>query len=137
MESNQAPLIRKANHAGSWYKDRPTELKADIANFLSPSDILIPDLRPSSHTLRGLISPHAGFRYSGPTAGYAYRHLLPRIAGYKRVIVMGPSHKVYMDFVGTTKCGKWATPLGDIDIDMDTVKELAALKDPNGDGYLF
>jgi AmmeMemoRadiSam system protein B len=137
MESSQAPLIRKANHAGSWYKDRPTELKADIANFLSPSDILITDLRPSSHTLRGLISPHAGFRYSGPTAGYAFRHLLPRIAGYKRVIVMGPSHKVYMDFVGTTKCDKWATPLGDIDIDMDTVKELAALKDPNGDGYLF
>ena len=137
MEPSQAPLIRKANHAGSWYKDRPTELKADIANFLSPSDILIPDLRPSSHSLRGLISPHAGFRYSGPTAGYAYRHLLPRTAGYKRVIVMGPSHKVYMDFVGTTKCDKWATPLGDIDIDMDTVKELAALKDQNGDGYLF
>ena len=62
---------------------------------------------------------------------------MPRIAGYKRVIVMGPSHKVFMDFIGTTKCLKWATLIGDIFIDMETVKELVSLKHPNGGGSLI
>lgn len=42
-----------------------------------------------------------------------------------------------MDIIGTTKCEKWATPIGDIDIDVETVNRLAAMKDPSKGGYLF
>ena len=46
---------------------------------------------------------------------------------YKRVILLGPSHKVHMDFIGTTRSfNGWETPLGMIEIDQDVIKELTS-----------
>ena len=42
----------------------------------------------------------------------------------KRVVLLGPSHKVYLDFVATTSCTEWATPLGNLSIDQDAIKDL-------------
>ena len=47
--------------------------------------------------LKAIIGPHAGLRYSGPNAGWGYRNI--DSTKYDRVILMGPSHKVSLDFV--------------------------------------
>ena len=72
-------------------------------------------------SFRALIGPHAGFAYSGPTAAWAYRNLAANVGQYDRVVLLGPSHKVYLDWIGTTICNEWATPLGNIKIDEATV----------------
>lgn len=76
--------------------------------------------------LKALIGPHAGYRYSGPTAAWAYRNITNPDA-YKRVLLLGPSHKIFLDFIGTTTCDEWATPLGNLQIDKAGVERLCSL----------
>lgn len=111
--------IRKAVHAGSWYDANPKKLQEELSDYLAQADKTL----PSDAKLKALIGPHAGLAYSGPNAGWAYKNINP--ANYNRVVLMGPSHKVYLDFVAQTACSEWATPLGNIQVDTETVSKLA------------
>jgi AmmeMemoRadiSam system protein B len=62
--------------------------------------------------LKALIGPHAGYRFSGLTGAWAYKNIDP--TKFNRVFLLGPSHKVYLDFIATSQCTEWATPLGNI-----------------------
>jgi len=110
---------RVASHAGSWYSDNRAELDRQLTKWLqavSPSNELMPS--------RGLIAPHAGFSYSGPTAAHAFRHLDPsRVA---RIFVLGPSHHYYLTGGALTGHKYYSTPLGDIEIDQKVNQELMA-----------
>ena len=57
---------------------------------------------------------------SGPNAAWAYKNI--DASFYDRVVLMGPSHKVALDFVGQTTCTEWQTPLGNLKIDTEAVK---------------
>jgi len=71
----------------------------------------------------GLISPHAGYAYSGPTAGVAYRQILgERIP---RVILLGPSHFAYVETFALPAVRYYATPLGQIPVDEEFSTKLA------------
>ena len=74
--------------------------------------------------LKAVIGPHAGLEYSGPTAAWAYINIDP--AKYKRVILLGPSHYVYLENCALTQMSKYLTPIGDLRIDTQTTAELAA-----------
>ena len=89
-------MLRKAFHAGSWYSSNRDELQAQIKGFLDASDKSIPE----GQRLKAIIGPHAGLRWSGPVAGWAYRNVEP--AHFSRVVLLGPSHKVGLDFMATT-----------------------------------
>jgi MEMO1 family protein len=104
-------LIRQARHAGSWYSDQPKRLNEELKSYLAKADLTL----PTGSKLKALIGPHAGFRYSGPNAAWAYRNIDSSL--YDRVVLMGPSHKVYLDFVAQTACDEWETPLGNIKVD--------------------
>ena len=70
-----------------------------------------------------LISPHAGYRYSGQTAAYGYKEVEGK--QYDRVIVLGPSHGVYMNnMLSVPSETHYATPLGEIPIDTAFIKQL-------------
>ncbi|KAJ9117982.1 hypothetical protein QFC20_000263 [Naganishia adeliensis] len=71
---------------------------------------------------KALIGPHAGYSYSGPAAAWAYAAI--PVQKIKRVFLLGPSHHHYLNKIALTKCAKYATPLGDIPIDTDTVQKL-------------
>ena len=116
-------LVRKAQHAGSWYTNNPITLKQEVESYLAKADQTL----PQGAKLKALIGPHAGFAYSGPNAAWAYRNVDPSL--YDRVVLMGPSHKVYLDFVAQTACNEWETPLGNIRVDQSTVERLANLKE--------
>jgi hypothetical protein len=73
-----------------------------------------------------IISPHAGFVYSGYTAGYAFRQLqnLDSDREYK-VLIMGPSHRVYLDSAALSPDDSFETPIGSIKVDTDESQRLA------------
>jgi hypothetical protein len=103
-------LIRKSAIAGSWYPGDPATLTRDIHAFLENAA-----LPPLAGRPVALISPHAGYMYSGPVAGHAYKAVQGQ--SYSRVVVISPSHRANFPFLSVWAKGGYATPLGVIDID--------------------
>jgi MEMO1 family protein len=109
--------IHSSNLAGSWYPADPGELRADIERFLG-------DERRTDPTLRAILVPHAGYRYSGKTAGAAFARV--DRARWRRAVVVAPSH--YHAFTGAAVFpgAGFATPLGVVRIDRQATRTLAA-----------
>lgn len=114
-------LIRSSSHAGSWYSNDPVSLKKELQSYLSKAN-----KQPNLENLKGLISPHAGYAYSGPTAAWSYINIDPQ--KFKRVVLLGPSHHIYLSGCGLTKCESFETPLGNISIDKESINNLAKIK---------
>ena len=74
-----------------------------MTSYLSDASVT----QPADGKLKALIGPHAGFRFSGPTAAWAYKNLAAKANDYDRVVLLGPSHKVYLDWIGTTDSEEW------------------------------
>jgi AmmeMemoRadiSam system protein B len=109
--------VRKTAIAGSWYPGNPETLKKDIQKYMDNAEITPFKEKPSV-----IICPHAGYMYSGPVAGYAYKAVSGHI--YKTVVVISPSHKEFFPFVSVWAEGGFETPLGRIDIDMELCSSL-------------
>jgi len=73
--------------------------------------------------VRALIGPHAGFSYSGPTAGHAYRYIEP--SKVKRIFLLGPSHKFYTRKCCLSQAVVYETPLGPARVDTTLIAEFA------------
>ena len=96
--------VREPAVAGRFYPGDAEELADQIDGYLAK-------VKPTSiEGLRGLVSPHAGYVYSGQTAAYAYRRLsgLP----VKTVVVLAPSHHVWFEGASIPDVDAYATPLG-------------------------
>jgi AmmeMemoRadiSam system protein B len=76
---------------------------------------------------RALIAPHAGYVYSGPIAATAYSQLAARRARTRRVLLLGPSHRVAFRGLALSSAARFATPVGDVGIDTDACRELLVL----------
>lgn len=75
-----------------------------------------------------LISPHAGYIYSGPVAAHGYYNLYKNPLP-KTVIIIGPNHQGYGTNVSIYPEGVWRTPLGEVSIDKELVYDLAKISD--------
>eukprot|EP00746_Dinoflagellata_sp_MGD_P030493 gnl/MRDRNA2_/MRDRNA2_172312_c0_seq1.p1 gnl/MRDRNA2_/MRDRNA2_172312_c0~~gnl/MRDRNA2_/MRDRNA2_172312_c0_seq1.p1 ORF type:complete len:320 (-),score=49.16 gnl/MRDRNA2_/MRDRNA2_172312_c0_seq1:4-963(-) len=119
LSCSSSRTTRRAAHAGSWYPDNETELRSQLSTFLASAEVA-----RGSAPMKAIICPHAGYRYSGPTAAWAFANLQPR--DIKRIFVLGPSHKVRFSTCALPAIGtdKYATPLGDISLDLNTIEEL-------------
>jgi AmmeMemoRadiSam system protein B len=101
--------VRPAAVAGTFYPDHPAKLASMVEGFLgSPSHG-----RPAP---KAVIAPHAGYVYSGPIAGSAFRTLADARGTIERVILLGPSHFVPIHGLALPGEGRFATPLGEIAI---------------------
>ena len=109
--------IRSSVIAGSWYPGDSKELSAVVDGYLSK----VPD-ETIEGKLFALIVPHAGYRYSGSVAAYAYSLL--RNSEVKTVVMIGPSHR--HSFRGFSVCamGGYETPLGVVPIHTDLVRTI-------------
>ncbi len=109
--------IKEPNVAGAFYSEDPQQLSAMIDGFLKIANPL-----PMPGQVFALISPHAGYGYSGPTAAFGYK----LIAGkpYKTVIVIAPTHRYGFAGVSVYPQGVFRTPLGDIQVDSDFTQKL-------------
>ena len=74
-----------------------------------------------------LIAPHAGYVYSGPVAASAYIQLQARRESTRRVLLLGPSHRVGFRGLAPSSARFYATPAGDIAVDTDACRALAEL----------
>ncbi len=101
--------IRKPGFAGSFYPASPEKLKNEITQYLSKASI-----KKLDHPL-AFISPHAGYIYSGPVAGYSYAQLKENPVDV--VIVLAPSHRARFKGASVISNGIFTTPLGDITVD--------------------
>ena len=109
--------LKKSIIAGSWYPGNPSILKRDIENYFN--SVSSPELKGE---VVGLISPHAGYMYSGQIAAHAYN--LIRGKKYDVVIVVGPSHRVAFHGVSVFSRGGYETPLGIVPVDEGLAEEI-------------
>ena len=91
-------------------------------------DDKLTEIIPKIKRLKGLVVPHAGHIYSGPTASFSYE-LLQRMKGsIKTIFVIGVSHHVHFKGCALSPCTVIETPLGNIDIDLEIMQELSQSK---------
>lgn len=107
--------------AGSWYPGDAGTLRREIQRMLDAADVS--DLEGYRGRILGLISPHAGYRFSGGVAAHGYKTLLGR--RIKRVIVMGPSHYVGFQGLALPRATHWRTPLGEVTLDQQSIEKLS------------
>jgi AmmeMemoRadiSam system protein B len=126
MEAGQS--VRPSPIAGQWYTSDPRRLASQVDQYIQNAKL--PDI---SGTIVAVMAPHAGHRYSGPVAGYAFaalRGLKPEV-----VAIVSPMHYPYPEPLLTTTHLAYATPLGEIPVDQQTVNALdLALKNELGFG---
>lgn len=72
---------------------------------------------PSGAAPKGVIAPHAGYLYSGPIAATAYASIRARAHEIKKVVLLGPAHRVYLRGLALPDADRFATPLGEVEID--------------------
>lgn len=112
--------IREPARAGQWYAADPQELKAQVAGFFAqvPPDTPAKMLRPFV-----IVSPHAGFAYSGRVAAHAYAGLEPK--QFDTVIIIGTSHSFQNGVVALSPADQFRTPLGLVPVDRELTDRLA------------
>ena len=123
MSSTEHPSrqrIRPAAVAGRFYPDNADELRAEIASDLTASE-------SADRCPKAIIVPHAGYRYSGPVAGTGYVKLLPFRQTIKRVVLLGPAHRVGFDGLAVSNADAFATPLGLIPVDRLGIERILQL----------
>lgn len=122
--------IRRSVIAGTWYPGARRSLTRTVDEFLDRVD------QPTvPGQLVALISPHAGYAYSGQTAAYAY-HQLQDLA-IDTVVLLGPSHRAWVGDYAVSAEDGYETPLGIVPLDRDFIAGLAArisLQTVQGDG---
>ncbi|MFP4498655.1 MAG: AmmeMemoRadiSam system protein B [Vulcanimicrobiota bacterium] len=120
--------IREPAVAGAFYDGDAESLRKTVEQFINNAkDVEVPG------KLIGIVSPHAGYIYSGSVAGYSYKQIMGR--KYKTVIVLAPSHRARFPGVSVIPCGKYKTPLGEVSIDEEMAKKIMA-RDSNSFNFI-
>jgi len=114
--------IRKSALAGSWYPADAKELRDEITLFLQYAKVT-----PGLGKIVALIVPHAGYRYSGPVAAYAYKQVMGRT--FDTVVVVAPNHAdPRLDFSSVMTRGGYETPLGLVPVDEEATRAVVDYK---------
>ena len=108
-------VIREAAVAGQFYPGNAAELKKTVASLLHDAKCG-PGRAP-----KALIVPHAGYIYSGPIAASAFARLRPYRDLYRRVVLLGPCHRVPVRGLALSGADVFRTPLGDVPLDKDLI----------------
>ncbi len=110
-------MIRQSAVAGSFYSEDAIQLKTDIEGFVTKEC--------KKHAVLGIVSPHAGYAYSGRVAGNLYS----RIKIPDTIVIIAPNHTGYGVPYSIWPGGSWCTPLGNIEVNQEIVNELVNVCD--------
>jgi len=118
--------VRPAAVAGMFYPGAPHALRSSVRALLGAApnptatgaDVAWP---------KALIVPHAGYVYSGPIAASAYTRLSPGRSAIRRVVLLGPVHRMPVRGLALPGADSFATPLGTVAVDADAVARLGAM----------
>jgi MEMO1 family protein len=106
--------VRPPAVAGLFYPDDARELRDAVSAYLGQHEATIADAPP-----KALIVPHAGYIYSGGVAAAAYMTVAQLRREIRRIVLIGPSHRVYLRGMAVPGASSFATPLGKIAIDRE------------------
>jgi len=106
-------MDREPAVAGTFYPRDPRRLAAEVSGLLRSGEPAAPAL--------GILSPHAGYRYSGAVAGETFAQVVVP----ERVVLIGPNHTGRGEPVALWPDGAFATPLGPVRVDPELTAELA------------
>jgi AmmeMemoRadiSam system protein B/AmmeMemoRadiSam system protein A len=121
--SQAAEKVRQPEVAGAFYPANPNELARMVDGFIAKTQ------SPAANMpLLALVSPHAGYQYSGQVAAYSYALLNNR--HFQRVVVIAPSHQEAFDFASVYGGDAYSTPLGRVPIDKEFVRKLVGKGGP-------
>ena len=112
--------IRPAAVSGLFYPGEANVLTHDVRAMLAAA-------RPSELNPKALIVPHAGYIYSGAIAATAYATLQPIAARIRRVVLLGPTHRVAVRGLALPGAEAFATPLGIVQVDLAAAQAIAHL----------
>jgi hypothetical protein len=116
--------VRPAAVADTFYPGQPALLTSTLTGLLAAARAQTDaPLQPP----KALIVPHAGYIYSGPMAALAYAQLASVRQHIRRVVLLGPVHRVPVRGLALPGASAFATPLGDIEVDPEAVTALARL----------
>lgn len=109
--------IRPSPIAGTWYPGEAEHLRKEVRRYLDQA--VLPSIEGD---VVAVISPHAGYRYSGPTAGYSYRSVEGK--SYDLCVIVSPLHIYLPAALLTSAHQAYSTPLGQVEIDRHELDNL-------------
>ena len=115
--------IRKPAVAGYFYPKDKENLTKTVDDFISNVKH-----EQIAGKIFGIMSPHAGYDFSGQVAAYSYRHI--KDTQYDTVILLGPSHRVYFKGASVGNWDAYATPLGKVKVNKEMVASLLSIGEP-------
>ena len=118
---HSATTIRPPALAGSFYPAEPQALAELVDGYLA-------EARPFLGTPKAIVAPHAGLVFSGPIAGSAYKAIAARRDQIRRVVLLGPCHRIPVRGFAVPTFEAFETPLGRIPVDRAGVEQ--ALRHP-------
>jgi AmmeMemoRadiSam system protein B len=118
-------VIREPIVAGQFYPGTSAELKNMIRQCIEHE--YGPGSKPdtTNEEIFGVVCPHAGYVYSGPTACHSYKSIASQ--NPELVIIIGPNHFGVGKDVATMIDAQWQTPLGMVQVDSDSAKQIAEI----------
>lgn len=114
--------IRACAVAGMFYPSDPSHLEQLLESFFAATN-------PGHRDPAGIVTPHAGYIYSGQVAAHAFAALDPSFSG--TFVIIGPSHHGYLTSVSAVP---WETPLGIVDPDTEFIGALGIPADERSHG---
>lgn len=113
---------RPAAVAGLFYPGEQAELMQLVDRLLGSTDVPVSLPRQP----RAFVVPHAGLVYSGPVASLVYRQICDwkKVAGWRRVVILGPNHRVPLTGLAGVSDTHWRTPLGVLPIALELEQAL-------------
>ena len=121
--SQQSQQVRPPAVAGLFYPAEPARLRADVEAMLQAAR---PAVGAGDTPPAALIVPHAGYVYSGPTAALAWVQAEALRGTVRRVVVLGPTHRVGVRALALPGCRAMDTPLGPVDVEVPPQVEALA-----------
>ena len=114
--------LREPAVAGIFYPKNPNELREDIESLFRDPNFGPGNLPPSGNNERiyGMVSPHAGYMYSGAVAAHGYYDLSS--SKFESALILGPNHYGLGSAVALMDKGSWETPLGKVEIDSEVAQ---------------
>ncbi len=122
-------MDRQSRHAGSWYEGSKKTLSQQIHNLFldkqwgygaDPLENL--DDREFDPHLIGIVSPHAGYVYSGPIASHGFAEVFKRLEKIDTIVILGPNHQGLGAPISLYPDGQWHNPLGSVSIDTEFIE---------------
>jgi AmmeMemoRadiSam system protein B len=118
--------VRKPTVAGAFYAGTKSELARQITECFThrfgPGEVPKPD-KHGPRKILGIVSPHAGYMYSGPVAANGFSRLA-RDGQPEVFVILGPNHTGYGSGVSIQVDGGWETPIGVTSIDSPLAKQI-------------